>query len=202
MSSLTAIPDMMATAATDLGNIGSTITAANATAASPTTGVVAAAADEVSAAVAAMLGAHGQAYQAVGAQAAAFHQRFVQALSAGAGVYAGAEAANASPLQTLSSFQSLSAVPAQSTLQTLRHDVLNVVNEPTELLLGRPLIGNGTPGGTVNGMGQPVGPGGILFGNGGTGGNTMTTGMPGGNGGPAGLFGVGGTGGQGGPAVA
>jgi hypothetical protein len=53
--------------------------------------------DEVSAAIAAVFSGLGQGFQALGAQAAAFHDQFVQALNAGAGVYAATEAANASP---------------------------------------------------------------------------------------------------------
>jgi PE family len=48
MSLVVAIPDVMAAAATDLANIGTTIRAANAAAATQTTGVFAAAEDEVS----------------------------------------------------------------------------------------------------------------------------------------------------------
>jgi hypothetical protein len=81
--------------------LGSTISAANAATAAPTTGLLAAGADEVSAAIAALFGAYGQAHQALSAQAAAFHQEFVQALTAAAGTYAAAEAAAASPLQSL-----------------------------------------------------------------------------------------------------
>jgi hypothetical protein len=46
--------------------------------------VVAAAEDEVSAAIAAVFSAHGQGFQALGAQAAAFHEQFVRTLNAGA----------------------------------------------------------------------------------------------------------------------
>ena len=52
MSFVIAVPEFVASAATDLSNIGSTLTAANAVAAAPTTGVLAAAEDEVSAAIA------------------------------------------------------------------------------------------------------------------------------------------------------
>jgi PE family len=98
MSFLIAAPERVTAAASDLANIGSTINAANAAAAVPTSGVLAAGADEVSATVAARFGAHAQAYRALSAQAAAFHSQFVQLLNAGAGQYAAAEAANASPL--------------------------------------------------------------------------------------------------------
>lgn len=84
-----AAPEAIAAAATDLASIGSTIGAANAAAAANTTAVLAAGADQVSVAIAAAFGAHGQAYQALSAQAATFHIQFVQALTAGAGSYNG-----------------------------------------------------------------------------------------------------------------
>jgi hypothetical protein len=49
---------MVAAAATDLARVGSSISAANAAAATQTTAVVAAGADEVSAGIAALFGAH------------------------------------------------------------------------------------------------------------------------------------------------
>lgn len=94
MSFVIAVPEFLSAAATDLANLGSTISAANAAASIPTTGVLAAGADDVSAAIAALFGAHAQAYQTISAQAATFHAQFVQTLSAGAGAYANAEAAN------------------------------------------------------------------------------------------------------------
>jgi len=102
MSFVIAAPEFVTAAASDLAHIGSTISAANAAALAPTTGVLATGADEVSAAVATVFDAHAQAYQALSAEAAAFHNQFVQLMNAGAGQYAAAEAANASPLQNLS----------------------------------------------------------------------------------------------------
>jgi hypothetical protein len=99
MSFVVAAPEIMTSAAKDLANIGSALTAANGAAATQTTGVLAAAEDEVSAAIAALFSAHGQGFQALSAHAAGFHDQFVQALTAGAGSYVGAEAANASLLQ-------------------------------------------------------------------------------------------------------
>ena len=64
-----------------------------------TTRVLTAAEDEVSAAIAALFSAHGQGFQAVSAQAAAFHAQFVQALKSSAGSYASAEAANLAALE-------------------------------------------------------------------------------------------------------
>jgi PE family/Pentapeptide repeats (8 copies) len=95
-------PEFVTAAASDLANIGSTLNVANAAATAPISDVMAAGADEVSEAVAAVFGAHAQAYQAISAQADAFHQQFVQLLNTGAGSYAGAEAANTSPLQHMS----------------------------------------------------------------------------------------------------
>ncbi|WP_237079725.1 PE family protein, partial [Mycobacterium tuberculosis] len=92
MSFVSVAPEIVVAAATDLAGIGSAISAANAAAAAPTTAVLAAGADEVSAAIAALFSGHAQAYQALSAQAAAFHQQFVQTLAGGAGAYAAAEA--------------------------------------------------------------------------------------------------------------
>lgn len=122
MSFVIAVPEFLSAAATDLANLGSTISAANAAASIPTTGVLAAGADDVSAAIAALFGAHAQAYQTISAQAATFHAQFVQTLSAGAGAYANAEAAN------------------------VQQSLLNAINAPTQALLGRPLIGDGADG--------------------------------------------------------
>ncbi|MGH3562657.1 MAG: PE family protein, partial [Mycobacterium sp.] len=71
------------------------MSAQNAAAAAPTTGVIPAAADEVSALTAAQFAAHAEMYQAISAQAAAIHQLFVSTLGASAGSYAATEAANA-----------------------------------------------------------------------------------------------------------
>jgi PE family len=95
MSFVTTMPEMLASAAGELQGIGSAMAAGNMAAAAPTTGVVPAAADEVSALTAAQFAAHAQLYQAIGAQAAAIHELFVTTLGASAGSYAAAEAANA-----------------------------------------------------------------------------------------------------------
>jgi triacylglycerol lipase len=92
---------MMSAAATDVASIASLVATANQGVAAATTGVLAAAEDEVSAAIAALLSAHGQGYQALSAQAAAFHERFVQTLTGAGGAYAAAEAANAPLLKAV-----------------------------------------------------------------------------------------------------
>ncbi|BCO35979.1 PE family protein [Mycobacterium heckeshornense] len=95
MSFVTTQPEALTAAAGTLSGIGSTVSAQNAAAAAPTTGVVPAAADEVSALTAAQFVAHGQLYQAVSAQAAAIHEMFVNTLATSAASYAATEAANA-----------------------------------------------------------------------------------------------------------
>lgn len=115
MSFLFAQPEMLGAAATDLASIGSAISTANAAAAAATTRVLAAGADEVSAAVAALFSGHAQTYQALSTQAAAFHQQIVQTLTSTAGAYASAEAAN------------------------VEQQLLGAINAPTMALLGRPV---------------------------------------------------------------
>ncbi|HME77516.1 MAG TPA: PE family protein [Mycobacterium sp.] len=95
MSFVTTQPEMLTEAAANLQGIGSAISNQNAAAAASTTGVVPAAADEVSALTAAQFALHAQVYQAVSAQAAAIHQMFATTLGTSAGSYAATEAANA-----------------------------------------------------------------------------------------------------------
>ncbi|WP_079075929.1 PE family protein, partial [Mycobacterium tuberculosis] len=140
MSFVIAAPEALVAVASDLAGIGSALAEANAAALAPTTALLAAGADEVSAAIAALFGAHGQAYQTVSAQASAFHAQFVQALTGGGGAYAAAEAANVSA--------------AQSTDQRL----LDLINGPNG--------GTSTTAGVAGGNGGAAG----LIGNGGAGG--------------------------------
>ncbi len=190
MSLVIVTPETVAAAALDVARIGSSIGVANSAAAGSTTSVLAAGADEVSAAIATLFGSHAREYQAISTQVAAFHDRFAQTLSAAVGSYVSAEATNAAPLATL------------------EHNVLNALNAPTQALLGRPLIGDGAAG--APGTGQAGGAGGLIWGNGGAGGNGGNggttadgaleggTGGIGGTGGSAIAFGNGGQGGAGG----
>jgi len=95
MSFVTTQPETLSAAAGSLEGIGADVAARNAAAAGPTTTLVPAAADEVSALTAAQFTAHAQLYQAVSAQAAAIHEMFVSTLGTSAGSYAVTEAANA-----------------------------------------------------------------------------------------------------------
>ena len=95
MSYVTTLPEVMTAAAGRLQVIGMAVSAANSSAAFPITGVVPAAADEVSALTAGRFAAYGQMYQTISAEAAAIHERFVGTLGRSADSYAAAEAANA-----------------------------------------------------------------------------------------------------------
>ena len=95
MSFVTTQPEALSAAAANLAGIGTTMSAQNSAAAAPTTGVVPAAADEVSALTATQFAVHAQMYQAIGAQAEAIHQLFVSTLGTSATSYALTEAANA-----------------------------------------------------------------------------------------------------------
>jgi hypothetical protein len=178
MSYLIAAPETLAATTTEIAGIGSTLRAANTAAATSTTGTLAAGADEVSAAIDRLFGSYAREFQAASNQAEAFHAQFVRALSTASGSYASAEATNT------------------SLLGRIEQGILDIVNAPTEALLGRPLIGNGADATVSGGRG---GDGGLLFGNGGKG-ATGGTSQAGGAGGDAGLLGNGGDGGTGGPA--
>ncbi len=92
MSFLLVTPETLGSAAADIRQIGSTVGAGNLAAAIPTIQLTAAAADEVSVAIAAVFGTHANQYQAAAALAATSHEQFARALSAAAASYAGAEA--------------------------------------------------------------------------------------------------------------
>ena len=91
---VTAQPEMLSSAAGDLACIGSVMAAANQAAAGPTSGVVPAAADEVSALTAAQFATHAGSYQAISAAADAIHSLLVSTLQTNAASYAATEAAN------------------------------------------------------------------------------------------------------------
>ena len=176
-SYLIAAPEALASASADLSGIGEAIREATAAAAPSTTGIVPPALDEVSAAVTRLFGSYGQQFQALSAQSGLFHSRFVQLLSSGGSAYAGAEAANASPLQTV-----------MQDAQGL------AIFSPVKDLTGRPLFGNGANG--AAGTGANGGAGGWIIGNGGNGGSGTTGAGAGGNGGAGGVAGLVGHGGD------
>ena len=95
MSFVTTDPHALTAASGNMESIGCAMAANNATAAGPTTGVVPAAADPVSALTAAQFASHAQLYQTICAQAAAIHQQMVANLGSNAHAYAATEACNA-----------------------------------------------------------------------------------------------------------
>jgi hypothetical protein len=107
MSVVVAAPEFVTAAAGDLAGIGSGLNAAHTTTALSTTGLAAAAGDEVSAGIAALFNTYGAGYQTLGAQAAVFHAEFVDLLNGSAAAYDSTEIANAE--QTLTSAASAPA---------------------------------------------------------------------------------------------
>ncbi len=118
MSFVLVAPEMLATAAASAGQIGSAVREAHLTAVIPTTALEAAGADEVSATIAALFGAHAEDYQAVAARAVTQYEQFVRNLGAAAASYAGAEAAIATSLQEATSPLLPSAAGAGTGFQT------------------------------------------------------------------------------------
>ena len=98
MSFMTTIPAALTAASGDLAGVGCVMAAQNAAVAGPTTGIVPAAADVVSALIATQFAAHAQMYQTVGAMAAEVHDSLVRTLAVDAGSYAATEAANLAAL--------------------------------------------------------------------------------------------------------
>jgi PE-PPE domain/PE family len=94
-------PQLLATTAADVAGIGSVIDRATAAATGPTSGLAAAAGDEVSVATAELFNAYSQGYRAILRQAANFHDEFARALTGAGGAYARAEADAAGALASL-----------------------------------------------------------------------------------------------------
>jgi PE family len=98
MSFVIAVPDLVEVAAQDLAGIRSSLDEVTEAIVAPTTSLVPAAQDEVSAAIARLFGAFGQEYQALNAEVAAFHNAFVNAMTSGAAAYLDAEIGNGAAL--------------------------------------------------------------------------------------------------------
>ncbi len=115
MSFVTTQPEALAAAASALQHLGTSMGAENAAAAAPTTGLVPAAADEVSALQATQFAAYGSLYQAVSSQAAAIHQMLVNTLGSSAGSYGATEAANRAATASTALSGLASGAPAAAT---------------------------------------------------------------------------------------
>ena len=146
MSAVIATPELMAQAATDLASIGSSLNAVHMVAAAPTLSVLPAAADEVSAGIARLFSGYAHDYHALAGKAAAFQDQFVQHLTAGAGAYASAEAANVTsllkPLTAIAAPVAAAATAAQNTLfdlaQTIFVEVYRGVENAAQILYSLP----------------------------------------------------------------
>ncbi|HWT47759.1 MAG TPA: PE family protein [Mycobacterium sp.] len=93
-----AVTEAFAAASRDLTGIGEAIREASTAAAPPTTGIAAAAADEVSTAIASFFGSYAEEFHTLTAQTMLFQVQFVRALGAARAAYAAAEASNVSLL--------------------------------------------------------------------------------------------------------
>ncbi|MBW0017965.1 MAG: PE family protein [Mycobacterium sp.] len=150
-------PEVVSAAVGNVAGIGSTLGEVTAAAAGPTTSVEAAAADEVSAAIAQLFGSYGQQFQALSSQAAAFHADFVSLLSGSAASYLATEIGNAQ--HVVAGASSIGgAVNAADSILPL--PVLGGGGGGGGGLLG--ILGGGGTGGIFGGLGA-------LFGTGGTG---------------------------------
>ncbi|OBG27196.1 PE family protein [Mycobacterium sp. 852002-51057_SCH5723018] len=143
MSFVVAAPELIEGAAQDLAGIHSSLAEAAESATGPTTGIAAAAEDEVSVAIASMFGDFGRQFQAVSAQAQAFHAEFMSLMNAGAGAYVSAEAANveqtllgaasapaaapAAALDVVNSFGATVAAPYQTLVSTTANNLQSLV---------------------------------------------------------------------------
>src|SRR5947209_6739048 len=137
MSYVITVPEVVQGAAQDLAGIRASLTEAAATAGA-TTGIAAPAGDEVSIAIASLFGSAGQQFQALNAQAQAFHAEFESLLSAGAAAYVSAEAANAG--QVLSSAvtgggQVAAAAPAAA-VPAATYRTFNLFNNLLDINIG------------------------------------------------------------------
>lgn len=95
MSFVRTYPEHLAAGASNLQSLGAALNVGNAAAATPTTGVVPAAADEVSILTAAQFATHAARFQELQARAAQIQAALAATLGTSAGSYAATEAANA-----------------------------------------------------------------------------------------------------------
>ncbi|TDK98271.1 PE-PPE domain-containing protein [Mycobacterium paragordonae] len=133
MSYLLTAPESLAAAATDVNGIAAAIHAANAAAAGRTSGLLAAAGDEVSAAVANLFSAYGDEYQAVVKQASLFQSQFTRTLSNAASAYTQAEALNGALLngvQSLLTQPPTAAGPAATLANPITALIMGGTNNP------------------------------------------------------------------------
>ncbi len=138
-SYVVASPEALVLASGDLTGIGDAIAEATAGAAPSTAGLVAAANDEVSRAVASLFGSYAKEFQTLSAQTAAFHAGFVHALGTAGHAYAATETSDVSLL-----------------VQGLQQQFFDKgIYSPFIYLTGKPLFGKAAVGPAVTGTTGP-----------------------------------------------
>jgi hypothetical protein len=148
---LQVIPEELASAAKQVGNIANMLEEAHAVAAPPTSGILPAGADEVSAAITSLFNNHSTTYQDMAAQGAAFHLRFTQLLGAAGAAFTGTEQAALQALRDGISdveapLSSLFASNEQSTAPTSAPPLVVPTNSSVAIIVGGttfPLPNNG-----------------------------------------------------------
>lgn len=98
MSFVVATTELVQAAARDLAGVRSSLAGVIAAGSGPTTGIAAAAEDEVSVAIASLFTKYGLQFQVLNGQAQGFHRRFVDLLNTSAAAYAEADIVSTDPL--------------------------------------------------------------------------------------------------------
>jgi PE family len=137
VSLVTVSPELVATAAQNVGGIGAALQQAHAAAAPATASVVAAAGDEVSAAIAAVFSGHGQAFQAVSARAVNFLTGFEASLKNAASHYGAAELDN---LTRLSDFEQRGIQPFTGAIPLSINDYIDELRRELNLRTGETTV--------------------------------------------------------------
>jgi PE-PPE domain/PE family len=138
---LQVIPEELATAAKSVGSIGTMLEEAHSAAALPTSAILPAAADEVSAAITSLFNNHSTAFREAAAQGAAFHVQFTQLLGGAFDAFTGTEQAALQALRDAISgveapLSSLFASNEQVTAPTTIPPLIVPTNSSVALIVG------------------------------------------------------------------
>lgn len=145
MSVVVAELGAIASAASDLTRIGAAIRSADAAALLPTTQIAAAAADEVSEAIAGLFGVFAHDYQGLSTQAAGWYDRVVRVLDSATQAYADTELAAASLLAAGAAPAATQTAPAAARAALTLSAPALTLSAPTALIMGP--TGNPGPSG-------------------------------------------------------
>jgi hypothetical protein len=135
MSYVNTAPAAIAAAAAQLEGVGTSFATESAGAASATTAIAPAAADEVSALQAGVFSTYGQLYQTVSAKAQAIHQQFVNTLQQSSGSYQETEAAN----QAGTAANSLGNTASSAASSAQDQPITDLINNLTSFLTTGPV---------------------------------------------------------------